>query len=136
MTGTQIVVETPVTNVDLNELTSVHPEWRSAFWNVIHVVEWLEPMRYDHLQHTTNELLKLLDPLKKLSPGGGAYVNEAHYLEPNWQQAYYGSHHGKLLAVKNHYDPTYIFYCFKCVGWRGEKDYEFNSEHTAYRLRE
>lgn len=122
LTGTQIVAETPVTNLDLDQSTSVHPAWRSALWHVIHVGEWLEPMSYDGLQHTANGFLKLLDPLKKLSPGGGAYLNEAHYLEPDWQQTYFGSHYAKLLAVKTKYDPTHIFDCFKCVGWRGEKE--------------
>lgn len=40
-------------------------------------------MEYDRLQHTADELLKLLHRLRKLRPGGGAYLNEAHHLEPN-----------------------------------------------------
>ncbi|KID83959.1 isoamyl alcohol oxidase [Metarhizium guizhouense ARSEF 977] len=122
LTGTQIVAETPVTNLDLDQSTSAHPAWRSALWHVIHVGEWLEPMSNDVLQHTADGFLKLLDPLKKLSPGGGAYLNEAHYLEPDWQQTYFGSPYGKLLAVKNKYDPTHIFDCYKCVGWNGENE--------------
>jgi FAD/FMN-containing dehydrogenase len=122
LTGTQIVPETPVTNLDSNQASSANPAWRDALWHVIHVGEWLEPLEDDVLQKTANGFLEMLEPLKKLSPGGGAYLNEAHYLEPDWQQTYFGSHYPKLLKVKDKYDPTHIFDCYKCVGWRGEEE--------------
>ncbi|KAJ5121848.1 FAD linked oxidase N-terminal [Penicillium atrosanguineum] len=122
LTGTQVVPETPVTNLDSNQASSANPAWRDALWHVIHAGEWLEPLEDDVLQKTTNGFLEMLEPLKKLSPGGGVYLNEAHYLEPDWQQTYFGSHYPKLLEVKNKYDPTHIFDCYKCVGWRGEED--------------
>ncbi|TGJ81410.1 hypothetical protein E0Z10_g7357 [Xylaria hypoxylon] len=122
LTGVQIVPETPITNLDSNQLTSVHPAWRSALWHVIHVGEWLEPMEADAMQRTTEGFLKLVEPLKKLSPGGGAYLNEANYLEPDWQQTFFGSHYDRLVEVKKKYDPTHIFDCYKCVGWRGQQE--------------
>ncbi|KAF7554930.1 hypothetical protein G7Z17_g2550 [Cylindrodendrum hubeiense] len=122
LTGTQIVLETPVTNLDKNQMSSAHPAWRNSLWHVIHVGEWLEPLDDKVLQYTANGFLKTVHPLKELSPGGGAYLNEAHYLEPDWQQVYFGSFYDRLLAVKKQYDPTHIFDCWKCVGWRGEEE--------------
>lgn len=122
LTGTQIVLETPVSNPDLNQSSSANPAWRDSLWHVIHVGEWLAPLEDNVLQHTADGFLKMLDPLKKLSPGGGAYLNEAHYLEPQWQQTFFGSFYDKLAEVKNQYDPTHIFDCWKCVGWRGEQE--------------
>ncbi|KAJ5909214.1 FAD binding domain-containing protein [Penicillium taxi] len=122
LTGTQIVPETPVSNLDRNQKSATHPAWRDALWHVIHVGEWLEPLEHDTQQSVAHGFLELLDPLKKLSPGGGAYLNEAHYLEPEWQETYFGSNYPRLLEIKNHYDPTHIFDCWKCVGWRGEKE--------------
>ncbi|CAI7666400.1 unnamed protein product [Penicillium pancosmium] len=122
LTGTQIVSETPLTNLDNDQLSSAHPAWRNAIWHVIHAGEWLEPLDKDEHLRTTTGFLDMLEPLKKLSPGGGAYLNEAHYLEPQWQQTYFGSFYDRLLKVKNDYDPTHIFDCYKCVGWRGDKD--------------
>jgi hypothetical protein len=58
----------------------------------------------------------MLDPLKKLSPDSGAYLNEAQYLGPDCQQAYFGSFHDRLAEVKNVYDLTHIFDCCKGVG--------------------
>ncbi|GLI81848.1 hypothetical protein PoHVEF18_010240 [Penicillium ochrochloron] len=119
LTGTQIVSETPVTNLDKDQLSSAHPAWRDAIWHVILAGEWLEPLSKEELETTTGGFLKMLDPLKQLSPGGGAYLNEAHYLEPDWQQTYFGSFYEKLLDIKNKFDPTHLLDCYKCVGWRG-----------------
>ncbi|KAL6885802.1 hypothetical protein GGI43DRAFT_388810 [Trichoderma evansii] len=71
--GPEIVAKTPVAEIDLDQSTSVHPAWRRAPYYVIHVEEWLEVMSYYGLKHNINRLLKLLDPLKKLSPDAGAY---------------------------------------------------------------
>jgi len=120
--GMQIVAETPLSNPDTKQQTSALPAWRDALWHVIHVGEWYEPLAPAVLEKATNGFLAMLEPLKKLTPGGGAYFNEAHYGEPDWQQTYFGANYGRLLEVKNRYDPTHIFDCWKCVGWRGENE--------------
>ncbi|PYH92965.1 FAD binding domain-containing protein [Aspergillus ellipticus CBS 707.79] len=122
LTGTQVVLESPLSNPDSNQTTSANPAWRDALWHVIHVGEWLEPLEADVLQNATDGFLQMLRPLKELSPGGGAYFNEAHYEEPEWQQTYFGSFYDRLLKIKDKYDPTHLFDCWKCVGWRGEQD--------------
>ncbi|KAJ5711288.1 FAD binding domain-containing protein [Penicillium malachiteum] len=122
LSGTQIVSETPLTNSNADESSAVSPAWRDALWIVIHVGEWLEPMNDSLLRSTAEGILHTVDPLKALSLGGGAYLNEASYLEPDWEQTYFGSFYDRLLEVKNRYDPTHIFDCWKCVGWRGEAE--------------
>jgi FAD/FMN-containing dehydrogenase len=122
LTGTQIVAETPVSNPDANRTSSAHPAWRDALWHVIHVGEWLEPLDKQHARETAAGFLEILEPLKDLSPGGGAYLNEAHWGEPDWQATYFGAFYERLLEVKNCYDPTHLFDCWKCVGWRGEEE--------------
>jgi len=120
--GAQIVSETPVSTPDNNYKTSALPAWRDALWHVIHVGEWYEPLAPAVLEKATNGFLEMLEPLKKLTPGGGAYFNEAHYGEPDWKETFFGVNYEKLLEVKNRYDPTHIFDCWKCVGWRGEQE--------------
>jgi FAD/FMN-containing dehydrogenase len=121
-TAVQIVFETPVSNPDTDHKTSALPAWRDAIWHVIHVGEWYEPLAPSALEQTTDVFLEILEPLKKLSPGGGAYFNEAHYGEPDWETTFFGENYGRLLQIKNRYDPTHIFDCWKCVGWRGEQE--------------
>jgi hypothetical protein len=118
----QVVFETPVSNPDTDCKTSALPAWRDALWHVIHVGEWYEPLTPSVLEETTDVFLEILEPLKKLSPGGGAYFNEAHYGEPDWEATFFGENYGRLLEIKNRYDPTHMFDCWKCVGWRGEQE--------------
>jgi len=120
--GVQIVAETPLSSPDTKQQTSALPAWRDALWHVIHVGEWYEPLAAAVLEKATDGFLQMLDPLKKLTPGGGAYFNEAHYGEPEWEQTFFGANYERLLEVKNRYDPTHIFDCWKCVGFRGENE--------------
>ena len=122
LTATQVVFETPVSNYDSDQATSALPAWRDALWHVIHVGEWYKPLSPAVLQNVTDGFLQMLDPLKKLTPEGGAYFNEAHYEEPDWQTTFFGSNYDRLLEIKNRYDPTHIFDCWRCVGWRGEQE--------------
>lgn len=121
-TGAQVVLESPLTNPDSNNTTSVIPAWRDAIWHVIYVGEWHEPLTPNVQKSAAQGLLDIVEPLKQLSPGGGAYLNEAHYLEPEWQETFFGVNYKRLLEIKNKYDPTHMFDCWRCVGWRGEAE--------------
>jgi FAD/FMN-containing dehydrogenase len=122
LTATQVVLETPVSNADSTHSTSAHPAWRDALWHVIHVGEWEETLSPAVQEAATEGFLEMLEPLKALSPGGGAYFNEAHWGEGDWEEVYFGGNYGRLLEVKERYDPSHLFDCWKCVGWRGEQD--------------
>jgi hypothetical protein len=117
--GTQVVFETPLRNPDINRKTSAHPAWRDALWHVINVAEWEKPLSPATLKEVSIGFLDLLEPAKALTPGGGAYMNEASYEEPEWQQVFFGDNYPRLLEVKKRYDPDHVFDCWKCVGWRG-----------------
>ncbi|KAH5101978.1 hypothetical protein HBH71_224360 [Parastagonospora nodorum] len=120
--GTQVVFETPVSNPDLDRKTSAHPAWRDALWHVINVAEWEEPLTPDTLENVSSGFLDLLGPVKALTPDGGAYLNEASYAEPEWQQTFFGDNYSRLLKIKEMYAPGHVFDCWKCVGWRGAED--------------
>jgi hypothetical protein len=74
------------------------------------------------LKNVSQGFLDMLGPVKELTPGGATYVNEASYLEPEWQAAYWGENYNKLLEIKQRHDPSHVFDCWKCVGWRGEDE--------------
>lgn len=54
--------------------------------------------------------------LEKLTPGGGSYLSEADFRQPDFQQAFYGSHYSALRDIKRRYDPHDIFYALTGVG--------------------
>lgn len=122
LTATQVVLETPVSNLDSTHQTSAHPAWRSALWHVIHVGEWSTPLPASVQEKATTGFLNMLEPLKRLSPNGGAYLTEAHFGEPEWEKKFFGENYGRLLEVKERWDPTHLFDCWKCVGWRGQNE--------------
>jgi hypothetical protein len=118
----QIVLETPISTPDRDQRTSALSAWRSSLWHVIHVGEWYEPLTPAAQETAADVFLEILDPLKALSPGGGAYFNEAHWGEPDWEKTFFGDKYERLLEIKERYDSTHIFDCWKCVGWRGENE--------------
>lgn len=54
--------------------------------------------------------------IRELTPGAGAYVNEADYFEPDWQRSFWGEHYDRLVQIKRKYDPDGLFVCHHCVG--------------------
>jgi hypothetical protein len=65
-------------------------------------------------QHTVTNVL---DPtLDKLTVKDAAYLNEADFNRPNWQQAFYGTNYPRLVSIKKKYDPNGIFWGPTAVG--------------------
>lgn len=54
--------------------------------------------------------------LKRITPDGAAYLSEADFQEPNFQQIFYGNNYGRLLNIKRKYDPDDVFYAKTGVG--------------------
>ncbi|KAI0173439.1 FAD-binding domain-containing protein [Hypoxylon sp. FL1284] len=61
-------------------------------------------------------LAAAMDRWRAVSPGAGAYFNEADLEEPNWQQAFFGDGYPRLQAVKAARDPWGLFYAPVTVG--------------------
>lgn len=59
----------------------------------------------------------LVPSLAKLIPGGGsAYLNQADFREPEWQQVFYGENYQTLVDTKTEYDPDGVFWGRTAVG--------------------
>ena len=54
--------------------------------------------------------------LKAITPGGGAYLNEADADEPDWKEAFYGEKYGRLEGIKKKWDDKDFFYARTGVG--------------------
>lgn len=118
---TEIIMTTPANHPD-GSATAANPVWRNALWHLVYAGGWTDGIPTSTQRSITETLLKSLDPVKALTPGGGCYMNEGHYLEPDWQQTFFGSNYDRLLRIKNRHDPTHLFDCWKCVGWRGAEE--------------
>ncbi|KAJ5817288.1 FAD-binding domain-containing protein [Penicillium robsamsonii] len=54
--------------------------------------------------------------LDAATPGGGTYMNEVNYMQPNWKEVMYGSNYERLFQIKHKYDPDSLLYVKNGVG--------------------
>lgn len=115
---TQILATTSLRVKDENKETSVQPLFRDSVWHVIYTTGWEKGVpSYIKRRHAL-AVSQAADPIRKITPGGGAYMNEADVREPNWQQSFWGDeNYARLSVIKKRYDPDNVFHCWKCIGW-------------------
>ncbi|OTA99520.1 hypothetical protein M426DRAFT_67659 [Hypoxylon sp. CI-4A] len=97
-------------------LNAVLPAWRDSLVSIDILVgmnidaEWT--VARDHLA----QMNEWQGKLRALTPGGGTYMNEATYDNPNWKQDYFGENYARLLEVKHKYDPGHVLWASAAVG--------------------
>ncbi|KAF8970281.1 hypothetical protein BGZ46_010511 [Entomortierella lignicola] len=96
--------------------TSVLPAWRKALLHIVAIVGWDDTTPVSIQQLFARKLTQATQRLRDLTPGSGAYFNEADVNEPNWQTNFFGSNYPRLKAIKDKVDPHGLFVCRKCVG--------------------
>ncbi|KAF7956665.1 hypothetical protein EAE96_003999 [Botrytis aclada] len=95
---------------------AAHPDWRNSLF-----LAFLGTL-YNQSNMTANLLgqktvTNVLDPaLEKLIRNLAAYLNEADFNQPKWQQVFYGANYAKLMSIKIKYDPNGIFWGPTAVG--------------------
>jgi len=95
---------------------AVNPAWRTAVFHAVLGTFWDNT---NHELNIANQRLMTNDfipQLERLTPGGGAYLNEANFQQPDWQQAFYGKNYDELKSIKSKYDPESRFYGLTAVG--------------------
>jgi hypothetical protein len=58
----------------------------------------------------------ILPAVMEASPGDGAYGNEGHLRQPDWQQTFFGDKYNRLREIKAQWDPTNLFYAATSPG--------------------
>ncbi|KAG0236152.1 hypothetical protein BGW42_004036 [Actinomortierella wolfii] len=96
--------------------TSVLPAWRKALIHIVLVGGWEDNTTYAQQLEAQRILTQATDHLRRITPGMGAYQNEADPNEPNFQQNFFGSNYSRLKSIKKKYDPRSLFVCRRCVG--------------------
>ncbi|KAK7612538.1 hypothetical protein IWX49DRAFT_585211 [Phyllosticta citricarpa] len=118
----QVYATTPANTPDSEGATSAHPGWRDALWTIDFVSGYWDGTPKAAVAKLWKASRTAIGFIKKLTPGGGCYLNEADYGEEEWQQTFFGANYDKLLSIKRKWDPTSLFRCWKCVGWEGFDD--------------
>ncbi|KAB5560154.1 hypothetical protein GE09DRAFT_1172906 [Coniochaeta sp. 2T2.1] len=94
---------------------AVLPAWRRAY---VHSTVGLDfkPLNATARAEAVKKVDYLLQGLRGLAPGMGAYVNE-----PDWQHQFWGDNYDRLVEIKRMVDPDDVLWCHPCVGngrWR------------------
>ncbi|CAE7122014.1 unnamed protein product, partial [Rhizoctonia solani] len=71
--------------------TSVSPAWRGAVWHALAFTGWDYAAGPDAAKAAYIKVNSAINPLRALTPGGGAYQNEADVYEPNAATSFWGS---------------------------------------------
>ncbi|KAL9015485.1 MAG: hypothetical protein Q9185_007118 [Variospora sp. 1 TL-2023] len=105
-----------LSRIDFTPANSVNPLWRDSILDIVIGTTWNNT---DWDLNLANQQLmtdQLLPQLERLTPGGGAYLNEGNPQQADFQKVFYGNNYAKLLALKAKFDPDEIFYGLTAVG--------------------
>ncbi|EUC48327.1 hypothetical protein COCMIDRAFT_34203 [Bipolaris oryzae ATCC 44560] len=109
-----------------NPPNGVFPAWRNALIQQQLITNWNSTAPWATMEADQQKMTTQLMPkLEAVTPGSGAYLNEADFQQPNWQDTFFGANYPKLKAIKAKYDPRGVFYILKGVGseaWKVSKD--------------
>ncbi|KAK0183695.1 FAD-binding domain-containing protein [Armillaria mellea] len=102
--------------------TSVTDAWRKSIWDVTFGQVWDYSASPAEQEKGYRDLSRSMDPLRKITAGGGTYGNEADVYEPDWERAFWGENYEELVRIKRKYDPEHLLDCWRCVDWKGPRD--------------
>ncbi|TDZ36455.1 FAD-linked oxidoreductase ZEB1 [Colletotrichum trifolii] len=115
--ATFIGVGTDVGRFGDGESNSVTPAWRGALVHATLTTVWDFAAPWEDMvakQRLMTDVI--MKEIEALTPGGGAYMNEADFQQPDFQEAFFGSNYKALLCLKDKWDPEGFFYARNAVG--------------------
>jgi hypothetical protein len=96
---------------------AVNPAWRDVLMFAIMFVTWSPSDSAEYVTQLSRNLTYAWNPKwRVLTPGGGTYMSESDYIEPDWQQSFHGSKYPRLYEIKQKWDPEGVFYAQNAVG--------------------
>ena len=98
------------------ESNSVLPAWRDSLFDISFGLSLDANADWDQIRSHQATINVWQTQFRDLTPGGGAYINEATFDDVNWKDDYYGINYDRLNAIKQEYDPTHTFWAVTAVG--------------------
>ncbi|KAM0308775.1 hypothetical protein ACHAO8_009643 [Botrytis cinerea] len=112
--GVTLDVNTPV--VANAPAISINPYWRQTLMTGVFGA-YLDYTDIEQGFQTQDFMTDTIMPaLAALTPNGAAYINEADFQQPDWQNVFYGENFNRLSDIKAKYDPRQTFYALGAVG--------------------
>ncbi|KAK8033662.1 FAD-binding domain-containing protein [Apiospora marii] len=97
---------------------AVNPAWRKTVMHAIVASLWDAASLPEAEVKKASDVLTFdwMPRLRGVSPGAGAYMAEADYIEPDFAQAFFGDKYPRLYELKRKWDPRGLFYAHNAVG--------------------
>lgn len=95
---------------------SVLPAWRDTLFLANFGQYVSNGKSWDGLSADQSRVNHWQTLLRRQTPGGGSYGNEATFDDAHWKQDYFGANYNRLLAIKQAYDPDGVFWANTAVG--------------------
>ncbi|KAK3939574.1 hypothetical protein QBC46DRAFT_262899 [Diplogelasinospora grovesii] len=97
---------------------AVLPAWRNALVHVTLTTVWsFDPAEWDQMLANQGFMTDTIMPaIEAVTPNSGAYMNEADFQQPDFQDVFFGSNYSPLMCIKKKYDPDFFFYARNAVG--------------------
>jgi FAD/FMN-containing dehydrogenase len=104
---------------------AVLPAWRDSLYLASAGIIYPQTSSPQELAFYQAKVNEYQDLLRDITPGSGAYINEATYDNPHFKEDYYGENYERLLEIKRKYDPHGVFWQHVAVGadiyWREDQ---------------
>ncbi|KAK3390023.1 hypothetical protein B0H63DRAFT_519257 [Podospora didyma] len=107
-----------------SNMTAINPTWRRALMHAdIYDSQFrgLNGVSAAAVKEGHTRFNDVVDAIRRATPLGGAYYNEADVQEPNWQQTFFGAYYPRLLQIKKARDPWGLFWAPTMPGSEGWK---------------
>ncbi|KAM0328551.1 hypothetical protein ACHAQA_004958 [Verticillium albo-atrum] len=96
---------------------AVLPQWRDSIVQVSLTLPWDFEAPFEEMIAVQDRITNEVQPvIEAATPGAGAYMNEADFQQPDWQETFFGANYPELLRIKNKYDPKGLLYAVAGVG--------------------
>ncbi|KAH6657883.1 hypothetical protein BKA67DRAFT_673686 [Truncatella angustata] len=96
---------------------AVLPQWRDAIVQVTLGLAWNFTAPWAEDLALQAQLTDIVMPIiEAATPGSGAYMNEADWAQPNFQEDFFGNNYETLMGIKRKWDPSGLFWAVDAVG--------------------
>ncbi|GJN69911.1 hypothetical protein PLICBS_003963 [Purpureocillium lilacinum] len=123
---TFIGVGLDVSRFGREKAAAVLPQWRQTLVHASLTLPWSFEAPFEDMVAEQNRMTREVQPvIEAATPGAGAYMNEADFQQPDFQETFFGANYDRLLRIKKKYDPNGLFYATAGVGseeWTVKKD--------------
>ena len=112
----------PAEAIAASRQTAMNPQVLDAFALAIIAMDGdsayagLPPIDLQDARDDAARIDAAMTALRQAAPGAGSYLSECDHDLPNWRDAVWGEHAGKLERVKQRYDPQGLFFVHHGVG--------------------